>query len=362
MPTVAENRAFLTDLFAGPFRGHAVIMSPQVEPIPSVGDVSCPGRPVSWWVDHLVRLYETRVAWRQAIGDDAVPYAAVHTGTHVFAAAFGCDVHVPEDSPAMALPRVTTAEQADALDVPSLDAPPLDRVFEAGHMLRERVGPDVPIAVPDIQSPLDIAALVWRKEDFLLAMIETPDAVERLIAKTRRLLIDFLAAWREQLGEVNFCHCPYAWAPPELGVWLSEDEVGEISTAMFDRFALPSLSTLSDRFGGLFVHCCATADHQYAGFRRVPRLRGLNRVFQTPGARPAIEAFTPETVLMMAWFREERMVEILGQAMPETRMLFNMPAQPLEESKATFARMRERCPRSYGSNSPAFRPAPPIGG
>ena len=115
---------------------------------------------------------------------------------------------------------------------------------------------------------------------------------------------------------------------------------------MFEEFCLPSLADLSRRFGGLFVHCCAAADHQYAGFRKIPNLRGLNRVFQAPGPRPAIEAFSGHTVLMVAWTSEPGPYDMLDMARPGTRFLFNMGAQPLDEARGTFERLRARCPQA----------------
>jgi len=105
-------------------------------------------------------------------------------------------------------------------------------------------------------------------------MHENPEAVKRLVAKCECLLGSFLGEFQRMIPNCNLCHCPRAWAPHELGVWLSEDEVGSMSSAMFEEFCLPSLERLSRTFGGLFMHCCAAADHQYEGFKRVPNLRG----------------------------------------------------------------------------------------
>ncbi|MEI7902136.1 MAG: hypothetical protein WCK89_17925, partial [bacterium] len=126
------------------------------------------------------------------------------------------------------------------------------------------------------------------------------DAVKRLVDKCQALLKQFFAEFMREFPNCNLCHCPNAWGPPELGVWLSEDEAGSMSARMFEGFCLPNLNDLSDTFGGLFVHCCATADHQYGGFRKIHHLRGLNRVFQSPGPRPAIQAFSGQTVLTTA--------------------------------------------------------------
>lgn len=343
-----HNRQRLTDLFAGPFPGHLIIMDPEPQPYTMYryGDFTLPDLPLADWLPILLRDYEARLRWHEALDDDSVPYVKLNTGTQLFAAAFGCPVHRYEDSNPCALPCVTTAAEADRLPFPSLDAPPFDRVFEMARLIRQRVGPETPISVPDIQSAFDIAALVWRKEEFYIATLNEPEAVHRLVAKCQALLKAFFDRFRQEVGEVNFCHCPNAWAPPELGVWLSEDEAGSLSTPMFEQFCLPTLIDLSQTYGGLFVHCCATADHQYASFRKIPNLRGLNRVFQKPGPGPAIAAFSGSTVLMIAWTDEAGVNALLEMARPDSRFLFNMPGQPLAESQRTLERLRRRCESS----------------
>jgi hypothetical protein len=340
-----QNKRFLTALFAGPFRGHGIIMDHQMPEKPWPGDVAVPGRPVAEWVPFHVADYEARLKWHEALDDDSVPYVKIHTGTHLFAAAFGCPVHVYADSPACARPLVTTAEEADALKTPTCGAEPLARVFELAERVREAVGPDVPISVPDIQSPFDIAALVWKKDLMYLAMCLQPDAVKRLVEKCHSLLADFLSEFKRRVPNCNLCHCPTAWAPPELGCWLSEDEAGSMSTPMFEEFCLPSLRGLSETFGGMFVHCCAAADHQYGSFLKIPNLRGLNRVFQAPGPRPAVERFAGRAVLIQAWTDEQGVSKMLDMAKPESRFLFNMPARTIEEQKPILERLRKRCPR-----------------
>ena len=343
--TIARNRRFLSDLFAGPFRGHAIIMDPEPHPQPFPGDFAVSDEPLAEWLPSILRHYEAQLQLLEALGHDAVPTARLGTGTGLFASAFGCPVHIYPDSPAAARPLVFSADEADRLAAPTLDTPALARVFEMGEMVRARLGPDVPISVPDIQSAFDIAALVWNKEDFYVAAMQQPDSVKRLVDKCQALLMLFFAEFKRRFTSVNLCHCPNAWAPPELGVWLSEDEAGSMSVRMFEEFCLPNLNDLSDTFGGLFVHCCAAADHQYASFKKIRNLRGLNRVFQSPGARPAIEAFSGQAVLMMAWIDEATANALLDMALPDTRFLFNMPAQPLDDARRTYERLRLRCQR-----------------
>ncbi|MHB8994397.1 MAG: uroporphyrinogen decarboxylase family protein [Armatimonadota bacterium] len=341
----ATERQYLTDLFAGPFPGHAITVDPQWPQRPWEDDCAISPLPVADWVPWAVEGYELQVQRHEAIGDDAVPRVILATGTELFAVAFGCGVHLFEDSNPAAMPCVQTAAEADALEVPSLSVRPLERIFEWAQLVRERVGPEVPIQVPDIQSPFDIAALIWKKESFYLAMYEEPEAVKRLVAKCARLLTDFLLEFRRQVAECSYIHCPHMWAPPELGCSLSEDEVGCLSVGMFEEFCLPTLTQMSETFGGIFMHCCAAADHQYESFKKIPNLRSLNRVFQAPGPKPAVEAFAGQTVLAQAWMDPEDMLAMLDMAHEDSRFLFNVGPLPLDEAKRTYEALRERCPR-----------------
>ena len=342
---IQRNRLCLTDLFAGASASHAIIMDPEPVATGMAGDFTIPNRPLSDWLSGTLESYERQLEWLDEIDDDSVPFVKLATGTGLFAAAFGCELHIFDDSPACAVPLVRTAEEADRLELPSLNAPTLARVFEFAEMIREKDGPNIPISVPDIQSPFDIAALIWNKEDLFVAMYEAPDAVKRLTDKCHALLKTFLSEFRRRFPEYNPCHCPNAWAPSELGCWLSEDEVGSMSVAMFEEFCLPYLVDLSETFGGMVMHCCAAADHQYGSFKKIPNLRGLNRVFQAPGPRPAIEAFSGQTALIVAWTDESEVHRMLDLALPETRFLINMPTQPLDEAKRTLERLRARCER-----------------
>jgi len=342
----ATNRQFLRDLFCGPFRGHAILLDGPIGRSDGLGDYLLSDEPVSRWAPGYVESYEKMAAWGEAVDVDSVPFAVLTTNTGIFASAFGCPLHPFQDSNAAAMPIVSNAAEADRLPQPTIDAPLLARYFELADLVHERLGPEAPIGVPDIQSPFDVAALVWRKEQFFQATLEEPDAVVRLVDKCHTLIKQFLHELKRRYREINFVHCPTLWAPPDLGCSLSEDEVGAISVPMFEQFCLPRLTDLSESFGGLFMHCCATADHQYASFRKIPKLRGLNRVFQAPGPGPAVQAFSGETVLMIAWQSEDDLNRLLDLALPNTRFTFSLPHLPIDDAKRTFARLRERCPGS----------------
>jgi len=87
----------------------------------------------------------------------------------------------------------------------------------------------------------------------------------------------------------------------EGGLSISEDEVGAIGTAMFEQYALPDLAALSGRYGGLGMHCCANARHQWNGFLTIPGLRLLNLVQPEAVLKEAFGFFAGHVAQMHVW-------------------------------------------------------------
>jgi hypothetical protein len=143
---------------------------------------------------------------------------------------------------------------------------------------------------------MDIAALVWEKSALFAAMREAPEAVEMLAQKAHELLRMFLDEWFARYGQSFIAHYPDYYMPQ--GITLSEDEIGAVGPEEFERFFLPHLQALSERYGGIGIHCCAHARHQWEGLRRVQNLRLINLEAPGPGSMEAYEFFGQEVVHM----------------------------------------------------------------
>lgn len=242
-------------------------------------DLQCGNRPLPWpslkterteWAWKAYQAMLERTDW---LLDDLIPSLHPYTGTEIFAAAFGCEVEYPDDTMPFALPMVRQAKDVASIKLPSLDHPQLALIFDIADELQRRA-PEALMQLPDIQSPMDIAALIWDKSDLYCAMIVEPQAVHDLVELTRELLTAFLDEWFRRYGTTYIAHFPHY--PMQGGVTLSEDEVGAINCDMFKTFFRPSLVALSERYGGLGIHCCANSRHQWDNFRALPGLRLLN--------------------------------------------------------------------------------------
>lgn len=219
-------------------------------------------------------MYRRRLDQVQWLDDDSLPYLDPYTGTEIFAEAFGCPVNHPVDNNPFALPIIHDARDVAHIKVPDIDIPPLAILFEIADALRQRADEGVLMRLIDIQSPMDIAALIWDKNSFYPALSETPEAVMVLASKVRQLLVAFLEEWFARYGCDFIAHYPDYYFPQ--GITLSEDEVGSVSAGMFETYFLPELNELSDHFGGIGMHCCANARHQWDNFKKIKGLHMLN--------------------------------------------------------------------------------------
>ncbi|MGD2155566.1 MAG: uroporphyrinogen decarboxylase family protein [Anaerolineales bacterium] len=290
----SESQTFLANLFGGgEFQGHGFIID---VPMPING--LFPVGSAEERAELMGRNFEANLRVKELIDDDRVPCLHVWSGTEVFAEAYGAKAYLNGFDMSFALATVHSAGEVDALQEPDIFSGSIGKIFEIADRLVQKYGNDHPVRICDIQSPFDIAALVWEKSSFYMALYDNPGAVHRLLDKITRTLEKFVEAFRNRYENVNLAHHPDLWMPPEYGICLSEDEVGSISKKAFSEFCLPYLNRLSDKFGGIYIHCCAHSTHQWDNFLKINGLIGLNLNTDFETTVKSIEKFSGEVFLV----------------------------------------------------------------
>ncbi|MFW5776608.1 MAG: hypothetical protein ACOCZB_04895 [Spirochaetota bacterium] len=316
----SEEQSFLRAIYRGDRPGRNAYIATYGESpyrIARHGDYSSGTLALERAKEQILADYELQQECHERLGDDAVPYAKMITGTQLMAHAFGAEVEQLPDQMPFARPIVADAEGAKSIRAPRVeDARPLMRVRELADSLTATLGPEVPLGPPDMQTGFDTACLLWAKDDLLVSLYDEDAAavVEWLAGECAALLAEFLAALRDQFPQMSPCHCPTVWAPPEMGPWVSNDESGTIGREHYDRFCHPELVSLSERFGGIGTHCCADAEHQFSRFQETPDWYAFNRVAGQKGYGSLCEHFpaeAPAPALVFGWVGEEdqRMLE-----------------------------------------------------
>jgi len=293
-------------------------------------------RPLPWpelkkqRIEYAWQGYCARLERLQVLDDDTIPSIAIETGTEIFAESFGCKVHRPYNDMPFALPVIFNYSDIAKVKDTELSSSSLTRLFDMADELYERSDKEAVFRLPDIQSPMDITALIWDKTDLYVALIENPAAVLEVSAKVTRLLCAFLDEWFKRYGRSFIAHYPYYYMP--CGVTLSEDEIGAIGPEMFSEFFLPELNRLSERYGGIGVHCCATARHQWEGLSRIKGLKLLNLNLPQNEILPAVEYFENITVQMHNWEWSGNPWELPQEFPPNTRAVYSFQLKNKEEA------------------------------
>lgn len=302
--------------------------------------------PRFWYEKKQERIDWAYAAWQAAmedtlhVPDDYVPNLSVMTGTEIFAEAMGCKVHYPLDNLPFALACVHDVAGALRLAVPRWQDTRLANLFEMADKLRSLAGPSAVLHMPDIQSPLDIAALVWDKNTFYTALIDEPDAVHELVNKCKQLLFGFLDDWFACYGTSYVAHYPDYYM--EGGVTLSEDEIGAISPKMFREFILPTLIEMSQHYGSLGVHCCADSERQWDNLKLIPNLKILNLIRPVKSQRESWKAFKGHVALYpLPCGDGEDILSWPGQYPAGSHSVLTIAAKDRADAREKILKMRE---------------------
>lgn len=243
---------------------------------------SMPARPLLWWENAGERVqwsyerFSRQMEGLTWLNDNTIPYMSMITGTEIFAEAFGCNVHKPLDNNPFALPLVTDVSQLKRVKLPRLEDTKLMILFDMADKLKELGGKDALLSLPDVQTPIDIAALIWEKSDFFAAMYEEPQAVKELAAMVKELLFEFFDKWFARYGKEFIAHYPDYYMP--FGITMSEDEIGAVSSDMYKAFFRDELHEFAEHYGAIGIHCCADSKHQWQNLKEIPNLKILNLI------------------------------------------------------------------------------------
>ena len=211
--------------------------------------------------------------------DDFVLHLQPQMGVGVFASAFGCRIKFPPDQFPWSYPAIgpnDPPEKVMEMEPPDVRAGLLGDLLDFTETFDRRSKGRYPIAMTDLQGPLDTAYLVWDSCAFMMAMYDHPEAVHRLMRMVTDLIIKFAREMKARVREFVPAHFPPVYLPDGKGICVSEDALAVISAPLWEKFSLPYLNELSEEFGGIVIHSCGNFKHQLDVIAKVRGLRGIN--------------------------------------------------------------------------------------
>lgn len=240
-------------------------------------------------IDWAKRKYEYEMEISRILDDDYIPSLDVASSTAIFPEAFGAEVFYPKGDMPCGRHFISTPEQSRALKVPKLEDSSLMYYFDIADELYRFGGKDAILGLPDIQDPIGIAGILWDKAELLCTMLDDPECVFELTDKIYGLTTAFLDEWFRRYGNRFCAHYPHYVM--NRGISVSVDEVGIVSPELFRTFFAENLDKLSERYGGIGIHCCALSEHQFENFSKVRDLKLMNLYRPTPSRKKAYEVF-----------------------------------------------------------------------
>ncbi len=245
-------------------------------------------------IESMYHRYMCSIENMEKLNDNTVPHIPISGGTGIFAQAFGCEIQRTASHAAFTMPLISDVSEWYKIKMPKLEnVAHLMEFFDTADKLRAKVGDDLLFGLPDMQTPMDVVALIWDKNDLYAAMYDEENAIKELACMVKELMFEFLDEWFRRYGRDFIAHYPRYYMP--YGITMSEDEVGIVSSDMFKEFYEEELHEFSNRYGAIGIHCCADSKHQWENFKNIPNLKLLNINLKENDTKDAVKCFANTT-------------------------------------------------------------------
>lgn len=218
--------------------------------------------------------------------------------THTLALAFGCEAIFTSEGKEWISPLISEAAQVGDIEMPEVWSGRTGEILHRMKEMMQELPPDTLIRLPDIQSPLGVAELMW-DQSFYLALLTDPALVHQLLEKITLFTISYINEIKKILGSRYnpACH-PQVWSPPE-GFYMSDDVNSMLSPEQHMEFSINYINRISRELGALFYHSCTWTEPYFENMGKLEGVRAINWSFGT-SADPAelMERFSGKYLLI----------------------------------------------------------------
>jgi len=259
-----------------------------------IGEAACPP-------DQTLEFRLESIIARAALDDDYVPSLNPGLRQGLIPTAYGAEEFWHEGH-FWVKPLVRSA--AEFLGLPR---PDFTRDGQAAEMLattrffRRATEGRLPVQMPDMQGPLDLASHFIGTQRLFEEMADHPDDVHAMLAQ---LADDFITFMRLQEaaadGDLIPIHChPVIWIPSGTAMALSEDMLAVISPRLYARFGVPYNERIADAFGRIIIHSCGSFEHNLRLLAGTRGLFGVNFGVSECDPRQVADQFGQRAVLLV---------------------------------------------------------------
>jgi len=195
-------------------------------------------------------------------------------GTILFPLALGCPSVRTSQGNEWIDPILHGPEDAEKLIAPDIYQGRSGQVLNGLKALLAE-DPHTTVVLHDIQSPLQVAELMW-DQSFYISLVDAPEAMHCLLKKITAFIIAFVQEFKRLAGDrLNASAWPGIWSDP-TGVMVADDTMSLLSPAMHLEFSVPYLNQLAAACGPLIYHSCTWRKQYYDNIRAIGPVKSYN--------------------------------------------------------------------------------------
>ncbi len=200
--------------------------------------------------------------------------------THTVALAFGCKPIFTSEGKEWIEKLITDASQVYNIEIPDVYSGRTGEILYKIKQIIDEYPEEVMVRMPDIQSPLGVAELIW-DQSFYIALLTNPDEIHHLLNKIMRFTINYIKEMRKIAGErLNpACH-PQVWSD-HSGFYISDDVNSMVSPEMHKTFSIDYLNEMIDELGPVIYHSCTWTEDYLENMKKIKNIKSFNWSFGT---------------------------------------------------------------------------------
>lgn len=205
--------------------------------------------------------------------------------THTLALSFGCKAKFTSEGKEWIEDMITDANQVHDIEIPEVRSGRTGEIIREMERLMEVHPEDTLIRLPDIQSPLGVAELMWN-QSFYIALITNPDEIHVLLEKITEFTISYINEIKNVLGKrYNPATHPHIWSSNE-GYYISDDVNSMIPPDLHMSYSIDYINRITKQLGPVHYHSCTWTDIYFENIMKLENVKAANWSFGT-SADPA---------------------------------------------------------------------------
>lgn len=305
--------------------------------------------PAKMLYNELVSAWDTSIARRAEIGDDLPATVRANFGTCLVASCFGARVDQPYDDPAWVRHFENAQDFDRAVDSgPNLQSEWIVRAestieyYQQTLAKYEKLSRIVKVTIPDLQGPLDNAAML-RGSDIFLDVVVGPERFAHALERTAETQVALRERFARLARNEPSGHVHQHGVLVCGNILIRNDSSVMVSPEMYREQVSPYDEFVMCAAGGGAIHSCGTIDHVIPQFLDLPSIRTID--FGQSWLNDVDAAYERAAVRKIGLARVRAGREELETASVldrfPTGVILTHTAQTVREARRTIDRYRE---------------------